>query len=98
MNAIVIDHAAQAAFRSRYQDRPWVTWESQANAVQIRWTVVAARVLNGDITAAEELRDAYIYGMVAKSWSEIGVSQRHLWTRALDAMKRAAESAERTAA
>lgn len=97
MTTDTIREAAIAAFRTRYRDRPWVTWESQPAPVQIRWEQAAARVLNGNDTTGHDLRAFYITGMSAKSWTELGLDQRRLWNDAVTAIQRVAMEARAAA-
>ena len=82
-----IERAARAGFGAYYRTRAWWTWNTTGNAVHIRWNLVAARVLNGQITTPAELRDAYcedIFG--APAWS---VKQAGIWREVLHAIQRA---------
>jgi hypothetical protein len=103
MTTDTILEAAIAAFRTRYRDRPWVTWESQDEPVQLRWVRVAELTMDGAITSGREFREKYLDGLGApdrdtdKEWTELGLDQRRLWNDAVTAIQRVAMEARAAA-
>ncbi len=100
--ASIIDHAARAAFATRYKRRPWCQFDAQPMPVQSRWSIVAANVLYGTVTNGRQFRERYVEGFAnVKHWSEIGTEERFSWQSVYDAARlvgMAAVQLDRTAA
>jgi hypothetical protein len=101
MTTAVTDAATKAAFAQRYRTRPWHRFDLQEPGVQLRWTVVASKVVKGDVTSGKAFRDEYHRGFPGvKTWAEIGPDERDSWGAVYQAAVRAwhaAEQAERMA-
>lgn len=77
MTTDTIHNAARSGFAVYYAHR---SWAFEGNARKCRWEQVAARVLNGEITTARKLRDAYLDGYVIDlAWTDLGVHDRKRW-------------------
>lgn len=101
MTTAVIEAASRAGFQAYHKGREAYTWDGAHIAVKSRWNIVMARVITGKITNGYALREAYMDGIYAKSWAEIGPTGRKLWASIFDAAVRAwhaAEAQEREAA
>ena len=82
--------AAQAGHAARFAGRPGHRWEHEPNAVQIRWELVAARVLNGEIRTIRALRDAYQEGRFdVPDWADLSRREQWRWFVVLDAIQAA---------
>src|SRR5690349_7818356 len=98
MNASVIEDAAKAGYASYYRDRPGRVWSS--DPTQLRWLVVTARVLNGEITTSEDLHSAYWEGFDAylvPAWADMKMPRRMLWRETLTAIQRHLEPVPKAA-
>jgi hypothetical protein len=102
MTTAVTDAATRAAFSRRYSTRPWYRFDAQPHAVRLRWTVVASKVVKGDVTSGMAFRDEYHRGFASvKTWTEIGPAERASWVAVFEAARAAglaAAAMEREAA
>lgn len=94
MTTAVIEAASVAAFTTYHRPRAYYTWETAHESVKSRWNIVITRVVGKTITSGYALREAYMDGIYAKSWAEIGPSGRKLWQSIYDAAVRAWHDAE----
>lgn len=85
MTLDTIDKATRAAFKQRYHDRPFHRFDSQPFPIQCRWTLVCAKVLNGEIRDGKTFREKYLDGIGApdrmsdKTWDELSRRDRYDW-------------------
>lgn len=80
-----LDAATRAAFNHRYRDRIGHRFDAQPWEVQKRWTLICAKVLNGDIHDGKTFRAKYLEDLGAwdrntdKEWHELSRHDRHEW-------------------
>jgi hypothetical protein len=86
-DAIVIEAAAMAGFRSYFANRrPWPTiWTPESQT----WRECAARVLNRNLTSPEAIYSWWIEIREAKGWNVLSREQRNAWLRVYMAMHEA---------
>jgi hypothetical protein len=81
MTTDTIRQAAQLAFERYYWGRPGHAWATAGNAMQIRWELVAAHVLNAPTQfRAWDCHALYQQGhATACDWSDISTKTRDRW-------------------
>lgn len=95
MTTDTIRAAAKSAFSRYYFGRPGYSWDTAGNATQIRWELLAARVLNGEYTEAKHLHAFYNQDHADPiAWSDISTRTRMRWNGALWAIQRAGQTAD----
>ena len=92
MTTGTIRTTAQRGFAVYHQDRVGRSWDAAGNAVTLRWELVAARVLNSEITTGQALRTAYLDGYECKDWTALSTHGRRRWADVLAAMQAAGEA------
>jgi hypothetical protein len=89
MTTAVTEAATRAAFSTRYGKRPHV-FDAQPHPVRLRWTVVATKVVKGDVTSGKAFRAEYVKGFAGmKAWTEIGREERASWEAVYQAARAA---------
>src|SRR5690606_38757027 len=89
MTTETIRSAARAAYERYFFGRPGYAWITAGNATQIRFELMAARVLNGEYTEAKQLHAFYNQDHADPiGWSEISTKTRMRWNGALFAIQR----------